>query len=305
MVIAKQKMSVLPIGINVIAFLRVSTQTQGNGLSLDAQLDAIRDYADKMEVQVVKVFRHVSTGFQHDNLSELRAYLNPSESDSDSESEPEFTGPIKAIMVYSFERFSRRLAWADEFVRDFPEITIYSVLDQVGTDSPNGRHIFRNAISNGQLESDLLSSKMKRSVAWRKARGLYVAGAVPYGYLRKRKLDGSVFYTSSSQEKPILDLIKYLGNQSNYPLDQQTAEDQCRGAGIKVVVQPQPEDTIYIDPSDSEDESDHVILYIDRPLGYTEIARFLNQHGISKRGREWTGPMVSYLYHNSPPEENS
>lgn len=80
------------------------------------------------------------------------------------------------VLVWKFNRFARSVAHLVRALEDFnhPGIRFISVQDQIDTDSPMGKAMFTIIGAMAELESDLISERVKAGMAAAKARGKHV-----------------------------------------------------------------------------------------------------------------------------------
>ena len=109
-----------------VIYARVSTVEQGNGYSLDTQVEKCQKYCDDKDYQTVKVFCDKYSGTELDRpaLSELIQFVADE--------------PIDVVVVYALDRLSREPAYQAiiEFKLQESEATVDYVLGQYD-DSPN------------------------------------------------------------------------------------------------------------------------------------------------------------------------
>ena len=282
--------SPFPIGSQVLAYARVSTRSQGTGPSLETQLQVIRQKASDLELDIIDEITYQGTAFNRNNLEQLEKRMEVLDDSCQ----------IRGVLVYSADRFCRRVNWAEDFMQEYPNIILYSVMDEVSSNTANGRHQLRTAISSAQWESDLLSGKIKRLVAQRRRLGRYVNGAPPFGFSRKRRSDGTFVQENVDSEQRVLNMIRYLKDRRNYPLSPDDFCTACKSVGIEMAsTGPAKDEIMVLDYSDDgvddgvDDDRLVVETDIDLPLTHDLIAEFLNLHGLTKRGRKWTRSMVA------------
>ncbi len=82
-----------------LAYARVSTEDQEKrGLSISAQIQAMREYADDNDIEVVEVFKETASGFQDEERRvEFWRMMDRAQNDCD----------IDLVLVHEFSRFSR------------------------------------------------------------------------------------------------------------------------------------------------------------------------------------------------------
>ena len=80
------------------------------------------------------------------------------------------------VLVWKFDRFARSVAHLVRALEDFNHLGIrfISVQDQIDTDSPMGKAMFTIIGAMAELESDLISERVKAGMAAARARGKHV-----------------------------------------------------------------------------------------------------------------------------------
>ena len=151
--------------MSVIIYSRISSKAQ----SLEAQTSSCKDYCVKNNLTVTEIITETGSGRSMKNLKKLRKLITGSKNIT--------------ILVYSVDRFSRNTADALNFMKilDSNNINLISVADNIDLSSGSGRHSFRMRVSAAELEIDLLSERVKRSIAFKRSRGDFI-GVAPYGY---------------------------------------------------------------------------------------------------------------------------
>ena len=156
-------------------YLRVSTEDQArNGWSIEGQYNDLRDYCDKKEYKVVRVYK--DEGFSGSNLD--RPALERLLADG---SEHEFD----VVVVWKYDRLSR-----DDI--DFPllihnlkkfDVCIESINEPTSNDgSPYNEFIVGLLGLMASLERKIFLMRSKMGQKTRLKNGLYLGGTPPYGY---------------------------------------------------------------------------------------------------------------------------
>ena len=134
---------------NVIIYCRISSPKQ----SLDSQEYACKQYCIQFGLNIIKIVHEVGSAWKK-KLILLDKIINNNNNIS--------------ILIYSADRFSRNTLDAtrklDILLRK--NINIISVNDNIDISTLNGRHHFRQLISSAELESDIISDRVKRSVVY-------------------------------------------------------------------------------------------------------------------------------------------
>ena len=116
-----------------------------------------------------KIVSETGSGRNMKTLSKLRNLLKNSRNTT--------------IVIYSVDRFSRNTIEALEAMKLLAKnnINLISVSENIDLRSGAGRHAFRMRVSAAELETDLLSERVKRSITFKKMRGDHI-GTPSYGF---------------------------------------------------------------------------------------------------------------------------
>lgn len=160
-----------------IIYARLSAKNQRGEASLGTQIDVCNSYAKHNKFQVGKIFSHVCTGRFGKNKKMLDKCLK-------------FMGKGDIFIVYDISRISRHLLTAMVFLNkiELKGCKIYSVLDGVGYDTPSQKEFVRSRISKSELESDMISEKVRNSFQRIRSLGGLI-GAPRFGF-RAERVDG-------------------------------------------------------------------------------------------------------------------
>ncbi len=157
--------------MNIVIYARFSSSSQREA-SIEEQVKVCREYAERNNYTVVKVYSDSAISGKTDNRPALRKLL------SDSSNEK-----FNAVIVYSIDRFGRDLAQTllNEKRLNDNGVILLSATEHF-TDDASGR-FFRNIMmSYAQFYSDELSDKILRGMNYNAERCLYNGGGVPLGY---------------------------------------------------------------------------------------------------------------------------
>lgn len=149
-----------------IIYCRISSDQQ----SLDAQESECKNYALKYNFNILDVIKETGSARQMKNLKKLTRLINDNRDIN--------------IVIYSVDRFCRNTVDAINILPKLEKrnITLISVTDSINLNTASGKHAFRQRVSAAELESDLISERVKRSISFRKRNNCYVGGAQSYGF---------------------------------------------------------------------------------------------------------------------------
>lgn len=157
--------------MNVVIYARFSSSSQREA-SIEEQVKICREYAERNNYNVVKVYSDSAISGKTDNRPALKKLLYDSSKQK-----------FNAVIVYSIDRFGRDLAQTllNEKRLNDNGVILLSATEHF-TDDASGR-FFRNIMmSYAQYYSDELSTKIRRGMDYNAEKCLYNGGGVPLGY---------------------------------------------------------------------------------------------------------------------------
>jgi DNA invertase Pin-like site-specific DNA recombinase len=139
-------------------YLRVSTMSQ----KPDLQADGLRRYAARARLEVVTEYRDIAVSGRQEGRPELQALMRAAR-------RHEFA----CVLVWKFDRFARSVSHLLRALEEFNYLGIrfISIQDQVDTTSPMGKAMFTIIGAMAELESALISERVKAGMAAARARG--------------------------------------------------------------------------------------------------------------------------------------
>jgi len=139
-------------------YLRVSTLQQKS----DLQADGLRRYAVRAGLEVVAEYRVIAVSGRKEGRPQLQALMQAAR-------HHEFA----CILVWKFDRFARSVSHLLRALEEFNYLGIrfISVQDQIDTASPIGKAMFTIIGTMAELESSLISERVKAGMATARARG--------------------------------------------------------------------------------------------------------------------------------------
>ncbi len=154
-------------------YLRVSTGHQNS----DLQVDELRGYAARAGLDVVGEYIDMAISGRKEERPQLQMLLRAARNH-------EFV----CILVWKFDRFARSVSHLLKALEEFNHLGIrfISVQDQVDTDSPMGKAMFIIIGAMAELESSLISERVKAGMKAAKARGKRVGRPATPAHLVRR-----------------------------------------------------------------------------------------------------------------------
>src|SRR4030067_1227781 len=155
------------------AYIRFSSEMQGDSFSLDAQLRQIKEQAERDGVEIIKVFADPAQS----------AYRKKYRPGINAMREAARCGEFKVLYVHKVDRLARRLEWSLEIVHELQslDINFKAVQQPFDLSTPEGKLLFHLVSSLGEFYSDNLSKETNKGKLERSLQGFH-NGAVPWGY---------------------------------------------------------------------------------------------------------------------------
>ena len=174
----------------VFIYCRISSEKQ----SLESQVHTCVDYCNKKGLFVDAIIKETGSGRNMKKLKKLSKLIS--------------TVNNCDIIIYSIDRFSRNSydAAISMKILDKNNIRLISVSDNIDLSTASGRHAFRMRISAAELETDLISERVKRSIAFKKSKGDAI-GVAPYGYSHFKTPSGRTKRIFFYKEKQVIAFI--------------------------------------------------------------------------------------------------
>src|SRR5215510_6626707 len=139
-------------------YLRVSTAQQRP----DLQVDGVHGYAARAGLEIVAEYLDRAVSGRQEGRPQLQALMRAAR-------QHEFA----CVLVWKFDRFARSVSHLLRALEEFNHLRIrfMSVQDQVYTASPMGKAMFTIIGAMAELESSLISERVKAGMAAARARG--------------------------------------------------------------------------------------------------------------------------------------
>ena len=164
-------------GNNIVNYTRVSDISQIDNTSLETQKKDAIAYAQKRSLEIKAFFGGVAESAKTDERKELKKMLEYVKKNKQ----------IVAILVYSFERFSRS-EQAQQLIFDLSKmgVKVISVLQDIDVTTMSGKLQQDIFIAFGKYDNELRRSKSMRGSFELVEQGYYI-GHCPFGYTNLNK----------------------------------------------------------------------------------------------------------------------
>jgi DNA invertase Pin-like site-specific DNA recombinase len=138
--------------------LRVSTIHQ----KPDLQADGLRQDAERAGLEIAAEYLDIAVSGRKEGRPQLQALMRAARSHE-----------FDCVLVWKFDRFARSVAQLLSVLDEFNHLGIrfISVQDQVDTQSPMGKAMFTIIGAMAELESSLISERVKAGMEAARARG--------------------------------------------------------------------------------------------------------------------------------------
>lgn len=153
-------------------YMRVSTEDQ----RVDLQHDGLTSYAERAGMMITSFYRDEAVSGRQDKRPGLTELMKAARNHD-----------FDCVLVWKFDRFARSTSHLLRALEEFNHLGIrfISVQDQIDTDSPMGKAMFTIIGAMAELESDLISERVRAGMAAAKRRGKHVGRP----FLSKKKVE--------------------------------------------------------------------------------------------------------------------
>ena len=143
------------------AYMRVSTAEQRP----DLQQDGITDFAERAGLDLVASYLDAAVSGRKEGRPQLDALMKAARRRA-----------FDSVLVWKFDRFARSTSHLIKALEEFQHLGIrfISVQDQIDTESPMGKAMFTIIGAMAELESDLISERVKAGMEAARSRGRHV-----------------------------------------------------------------------------------------------------------------------------------
>lgn len=154
-------------------YVRVSTQDQAqHGFSLDAQQEALQNYAKAIGYDIFKIYRDEGKSAKDLNRPEMQQMLTDAKDKK-----------FSAIFIYKLDRFSRSLKDLILTIDQLKEwgIDFVSLQDKIETTSASGKLMFHVISAFAEFERNIIGDRTKFGMERKAKEGGFITRA-PQGY---------------------------------------------------------------------------------------------------------------------------
>ena len=154
-----------------IGYVRISTASQADGVSLENQRERIADYCQYKNFELLETIEDIESGGKNKARAGFMDLINCLENEN-----------VQAVILYSLERLSRDMLTllALERLLDEYGVELHTVEGQLDTSTPDGWLNFAMKSFLGEMERRQVKYRTKRAMQFKKSRS-EVVGSIPYG----------------------------------------------------------------------------------------------------------------------------
>jgi len=200
-------------------YIRVSTQDQAqHGFSLDAQQDALQNYAKALGYEIFKLYKDEGKSAKDMNRPEMINLLRDAEARK-----------FQAIFIYKLDRFSRSLKdliLTIDKLKDWG-IDFISLQDKIETASASGKLMFQIIGAFAEFERNIIGDRTKFGMERKAREGGFITKA-PKGY----RLSNKKLLVDDEESKKVKTIFEEFLN-SEISLTQLAKKNDMTTAGIK------------------------------------------------------------------------
>jgi len=165
--------------MKTIGYIRVSTEEQAReGVSLEAQEDKIRKYADLHNLNLIEVIKDEGKSGKDLNREGIQRVISLCRE-----------GEINHLIVYKMDRLTRRtldlLTLFEELFKP-NKVRFHSITERVDTSTAQGKFFLTIIGAMAQMERDLISERTREALRYKISLGENV-GSPPLGFIAEDK----------------------------------------------------------------------------------------------------------------------
>ena len=198
--------------MKAVGYIRVSTEEQAReGISLEAQEDKIKKYADLHSLELVEVISDEGKSGKDLNREGIQKIISLCQEEK-----------VNHLIVYKMDRLTRRLLDLLTLIEEVfkpNKVQFHSITEKIDTATAQGKFFLAIMGAMAQMERDLVSERTKEALQYKISKGENV-GSPPLGFLAEDKkllrIDGEfkvVSYVKSLKRKKLS--LRQIANRLN------------------------------------------------------------------------------------------
>jgi DNA invertase Pin-like site-specific DNA recombinase len=256
---------------NAVVYCRVSTKNQINGTSLNSQEYYCTQYCKDNNLTIANIVHEICSAKTTNKQKKLLDIID--------------TNNNMHLVFFEPTRFSRNVCDFTNLLNkcSINNIIIHSVTGNMNTSNNNDTKNILSNVFDGEIEINILSRRIKKSIEYRKTQKTYIPTIARYGYCHKTTRVNNRMrkvIARCDDEQNIITLI----NKLYYGSDIKSVH--------KLLFKITKVNHTIIDYKANGDEVNWINY---GNMNYVDIANFLNLNNILKRNKQWQSSSISNL----------
>ena len=184
--------------MKAVGYIRVSTEDQKEGVSLDNQRAKINAYASLKDLDLVEIIEDAGISAKNLNRPGAQKVLKMTRKKE-----------VEAVIVYKLDRMFRSTIDALETTKQFDRwgVAFHSINETIDTQSAMGRFFFTLTAALAEMERGIIGERTKSALKHKRLNGEKTGGDIPFGY--SLDIDGQTL-KEDAKEQEVIRLIKRL-----------------------------------------------------------------------------------------------
>lgn len=193
-------------GKKCFLYLRVSTEMQVDGYSLEAQKSVLKKFAEREELQIIEYYEDAGkSGKSIEGRPAFKKMLSDIENGQS----------VDYILVYKLSRFGRNAADilnSLEFIQTF-DVNLICIEEGIDSSQTSGKLLISVLSAVAEIERENILEQTMNGRREKARQGLWNGGPAPYGYLLK---DNKLYIKEDEAELVRLIYDKYVNTTIGY-----------------------------------------------------------------------------------------
>ena len=186
--------------MKAVGYIRVSTEDQTQGVSLENQKAKIKAYADLKDLQLIGIIEDAGISAKNLNRPGVQEVLKMARKKK-----------VEAVIVYKLDRMFRSTIDALETTKMFDRwnIAFHSIQETLDTQSAMGRFFFTLTAALAEMERGIIGERTKAALKHKRLNGEKTGGDIPFGY--SLGIDGQTLMEDREEQEVIRVMMDLKG----------------------------------------------------------------------------------------------
>jgi len=188
--------------MKAVGYIRVSTEDQKEGISVDNQRAKINAHASVKDLQLIGIIEDAGISAKNLNRPGGQEVLKMTRKKE-----------VEAVIVYKLDRMFRSTIDALETTKQFDRwgVAFHSINETIDTQSAMGRFFFTLTAALAEMERGIIGERTKAALKHKRLNGKKTGGDIPFGYYLHA--DGQTLM-EDHKEQQVISLIKELRHEA-------------------------------------------------------------------------------------------